>query len=139
MRAHLAGLALMAAAGEAQAWRCNTYLVEPGQTLYEVRERCGDPEDAQRRTEWRVQNIVQQQCQTFMEPMSPPAPVGPGKAPASQPAFRPRTVCSPYSVPITVPVEVEEWYFDDQSVPKLLHFENGRLTWIEPLWRLRHR
>lgn len=138
MKGRIGCLMLMLAAGDALAWRCNTYLVEPGQTVFEVRERCGDPQDLQRRTEWRVQNIVQQNCQIVQVPV--PAPVVPGKGqPSPSPAFQSQTICTPFTVPVTVPVEVELWYFDDASVPKLLHFENGRLAWIEPLWGLRHQ
>jgi hypothetical protein len=139
----LAGFLFLAlAAGDALAWRCNGWLVEPGQSQYEIGERCGDPQSAERRIEWRVQTTFQQQCQSIPEPVyQPPGPSkhhGQGRPPAPQPSVTYRTVCTAVPVSFSVPVDVEIWYFDDVSVPKALHFENGRLVWIEPLWRLRH-
>jgi hypothetical protein len=127
-------LGLLMAAGDAFAFRCGGWLIETGNTKYEVGQHCGDPDSSEFRTEWRPQTVFQMQCQTFMDPV--PAP---GGAAGGRPAitYRPRTVCNPFPLTITVPVEVEIWFYDDASVPKALHFENGRLVWIEPLWGLR--
>jgi hypothetical protein len=142
MKRLVACLALALMGGDALAWRCNNWLVEPGQTLYEVGERCGDPQSAEHRTVWRVQTTLQQQCQSIPEqvygPAAPSGRPGQGGTPAPQPMVTYRTVCTAVPISFTVPVDVEIWYYDDVSVPKALHFENGRLSWIEPLWRLRH-
>jgi hypothetical protein len=146
MNRFLACLALMLMAGDALAFRCGGWLIEPGQSLYEVGEKCGDPKSAEHRIEWRVQTAFQQQCQSFPEPVYPPpvpAAPEPGKrgpqAPRHSPMiYQPRILCTSVPVSFTVPVEVDIWYFDDVSVPKALHFENGWLVWIQPLWGLRH-
>lgn len=132
-------LAAGGAAGDVMSWRCNGYLIDQGQTLFEVRERCGDPADARHRIEWRVESVPQQSCTPVTEYITLPAPAVSGKGQPQAPRQVPQTriVCTPYSVPVTVPVEVDEWYFEDGSVPKLLYFINGRLAAIEPLWNLR--
>jgi hypothetical protein len=141
----LAVLALALATGDAWAFRCGGWLIAPGQSRFEVEARCGNPEAADHRIEWRVHTTFQQQCQNITEPVYLPAPPAPnpgkGSPPAPQPptvVYRTRTVCTSVPISFTVPVEVDIWYFDDVSVPKALHFENGWLVWIEPLWRLRH-
>lgn len=135
-------LVLALAAGDTLAWRCDGWVIEPGLSAFEVGRKCGDPQSAERRTEWRVQTTFQQQCQSIPEPVpSLPAPAGgqgPGGPKATPPAVTYRTVCTTVPISFTVPVDVEIWFYDDVSVPKALHFENGRLVWIEQLWGLRH-
>ena len=139
MTAGVTSLALTA--GEALALRCDGWVVAPGQSQFEVGERCGNPQASDHRIEWRVQTIFQQQCQNLTEPVylpGPPHAADKGGAAPPTVVYRTRTVCTSVPISYTVPVEVDIWYFDDVSVPKALHFENGRLIWVEPLWRLRH-
>lgn|GEM_PF-1573459 len=135
----LLGLAtiLLVFSPPAPAWRCQSRLIEAGQSLFEVHEKCGDPQTTEHRTEWRLQTIIQPQCQTVLDPMPAPyADTGQGKPVPRQ--RLPRTICVEVPLSYSVPVETEIWYYDDSSVPKALHFENGRLAWIESLWHLRH-
>ncbi|CAL1240710.1 DUF2845 domain-containing protein [Candidatus Methylocalor cossyra] len=132
-------LVLWGIAFDAWAWRCNGWIIEPGKTLYEVGQKCGEPEAADQRIEWRTLQNFEQRCDTRMEPVevpaTPPATGGP------RIEYRPRTVCFTIPVSVTVPVQVEEWYYSDQgvgNVPKLLRFENGRLVFIETLWGQRN-
>lgn len=135
----LVGLILGLAANNAPAlMRCDGWIIEPGQSMFEVRQKCGDPQSADRHTEWRTQTTFQQQCQTLQEPVYQSASTGQNGGQAQTVTYMPRTICNSVPVTFTVPVEVESWYFDDPSVPKALHFENGRLGWIEDLWKLRH-
>lgn len=128
---------LLTMAQPAFAWRCQSRLIEPGQSRFEVNEKCGDPETSERRTEWRLQTVFQPQCQTVFETLPmPSAEPGPGKNRPLQAI--PRTLCTQVPISYSVPVEIETWYYEDSSVPKALHFENGRLAWIESLWHLRH-
>ncbi len=130
-------LLLLGGAPTVWAWRCNGRLIEPGHSFYEVRSLCGDPASAEHQTEWRLQTVYQQQCQTVMEPRPLPSKPGPASA-AGSPSSVPRTVCMPVPISYSVPVDIEVWFYDDVSVPKALHFEAGRLAWIETLWHLRH-
>lgn len=132
--------------GHALAWRCNGSLVTEGQTMFEVGNRCGDPQNSMQRTEWRTVQQIQQHCETRMQPIPMPSysTNGPGPRGGGQPnvVMQPQSVCYPVPFTVTIPVEVVEWYYefeDDGYVPKSLHFENGRLTFIESLWRLRQR
>ena len=128
---------LLAFAQPANAWRCQSRLIEPGQSRFEVSEKCGDPETSERRTEWRLQTVFQPQCQTVFETLPmPSAEPGPGRN--RPPQAIPRTLCTQVPISYSVPVDIETWYYEDSSVPKALHFENGRLIWIESLWHLRH-
>lgn len=120
---------------EALAWRCNGRLIEAGQTLYEVREKCREPDSVERRDTWRMQTYFQQQCQFVPAPPTA-GPVDPVTG-RGRPVPRSRQVCSTVPFSYSVPVEEEIWYFEDGRVPKALHFENGRLVWIEALWQLR--
>jgi hypothetical protein len=126
---------LLATPLDALAWRCSTRLIEPGLTFYDVRSLCGDPVSAEHRTEWRLQTVFQQQCQTVWQP--PPNPAGgyPRAHPGAKP---PQVFCAAVPLTYSVPVDIETWYYEDSSVPKALHFEAGRLGWIESLWHLRH-
>lgn len=131
-------LAATVVACDAWAFRCDGWLIEAGISQFEVSQRCGEPAASERRSEWRPVTTFQQQCQVFNEPVPvPPGEMRSGHAPP--PRYRPRTVCTNIPITITVPVDVDVWYYDDVSVPKALHFENGRLFWVEPLWKLRHR
>ncbi|MEM1413659.1 MAG: DUF2845 domain-containing protein [Myxococcota bacterium] len=49
----LAGLVLFGHVGEAQALRCGNRLVQRGQSRYEVRQLCGEPQDIVRSTGYR--------------------------------------------------------------------------------------
>lgn len=118
---------------EALAWRCNGRLIEAGQTLYEVRERCREPDSVERRETWRLQTYFQQQCRSLPEPRTGDSGDGRGRPAAP----RSRLVCSTIPFSYSVPVDEEIWYFEDGRVPKALHFENGRLIQIEALWQLR--
>lgn len=133
---------LVLVTGDALAWRCDGWVIESGLTAFEVGQKCGDPQSAERRTEWRMQTTLQQQCQSIPEQIPQPAPAphprGQGVPQAAPPIVTYRTVCTAVPISFTVPVDVEIWFYDDVSVPKALHFENGRLIWIEQLWGLRH-
>lgn len=116
--------------------RCNGRLIEAEQSLYEVGQKCGAPDSVERRTTWRLQTVFQQQCQAVMAPSNPVTHGAPGTG-RPPPVAVPRQICTTVPFSYSVPVEEEIWYFDDASVPKALHFANGRLAWIEDLWRLR--
>jgi hypothetical protein len=125
--------------------RCEGWVIQTGLSVFEVEQKCGPPQSAEHRIEWRLQTVYQQQCQLVSAPVATPGPVvapaGKGAAAvviAPQVSQHVRPVCQTYPVSFTVPVEVDIWYFDDISVPQALHFENGRLFWVEPLWGLRH-
>ncbi len=143
MKQMLKALVLLLITGDALAWRCNGWIIAPPQTLYEVGQKCGEPQYSENRTEWLVQLVYQQQCQALVEPVPPPVPAAGGgaaqapKAPPKPPP-QPRTVCNTVPFYVSVPVDVTVLYYDD-NVPKALHFENGYLQWIEDLWNLRHR
>lgn len=135
----LAGLILGLTAQSLPAlMRCDGWIIKPGQSLFEIQQKCGEPQAVERRAEWRTQTTFQQQCQTIQEPIYQSTPTGSNGGQVQTVTYMPRTVCNSVPVTFTVPVEVESWYFDDPSVPKALHFENGRLNWIEDLWKLRH-
>lgn len=53
MRWIVALVAGLAVALPAQAFRCGTHLVHDGDTRAEVRARCGEPSDIERRSVWR--------------------------------------------------------------------------------------
>jgi hypothetical protein len=129
-------LLLSSMAADAWAWRCNGWIIEEGQTQFDVGQKCGDPESGDRRTEWRVITNFVPNCQTQWTQASMPDGRG-GQRVQNQP----RTVCVSVPVQSSVPVEVEEWYYSDAgrgNVPKLLHFVNGRLAFIETLWNQRN-
>jgi hypothetical protein len=128
--------------GHALAWRCNGYIIDSGQSQFEVEQKCGTPQKPERRVDWRWQTIYQQQCQNISEPIYQNVPAGQGTGGRVVPAqpvvtYQTRTVCNTVPVSMSVPVEINVWYFDD-NVPKALHFESGRLIGIEDLWSLRH-
>jgi len=127
---------------DAQAWRCNGYIIDEGQSQFEIEQKCGAPQKSERRVDWRWQTIYQQQCQNITEPVyqnAPPVQAANGRVVPVQPVvtYQTRTVCNTVPVSMSVPVEINVWYFDD-NVPKALHFESGRLIGIEDLWSLRH-
>jgi hypothetical protein len=128
-------LILFLASQGAGAFRCDGYLIDAGQSQFEVKGKCGDPQGSERRTVWRLLTTFQEQCQTVMQPAPPPSPI-PNRPPAVSVTI-PKTICTPVPISYTVPVDEEIWYFEDNPVPKALHFENGRLVWVETLWRLR--
>ncbi len=143
MKTLLKSFVLFMATGDALAWRCNVWVIEPYQTLYEVGQKCGEPQFSENRTEWRLQISYQQQCQNITEPVTQPAPQAPPARGTVQPPPQPqvtyqtRTICDTVPFYINVPVDVTILYYND-NVPKALHFENGRLQWIEDLWNMRH-
>lgn len=53
MRALVAIVAGLALALPAHAFRCGTHLVHEGDTRAEVRAKCGEPDDIERRSVWR--------------------------------------------------------------------------------------
>jgi hypothetical protein len=125
------------------AWRCDGWIIDSPQSLYEVGRKCGNPVSVESRTEWRTQTSYEQRCANVQVPVESNAvqmPAAGGSATTTpQPAvtYQTRTVCENVPVSYTVPVEVRILYYDD-NVPKALHFESGRLRWIEDLWNLRH-
>lgn len=130
-------LLFMAWSSNAWSWRCNGWIIAPGLTLFEVGQKCGDPQMADTRVEWRVLTRYEPRCETQWVPVQT---VVPGTA-EQRTVQEPRTVCVNVPVSFTVPVQVEEWYYDERAwgnVPKLLRFENGRLVFIETLWGDRH-
>ena len=128
-------LFMLAASSNALAWRCSTRLIEPGLTFFDVRSLCGDPVSTEHRTEWRLQTVFQQQCQPVLQPLPEPT----GGYPRARPGpVQPRMFCATVPLTYSVPVDIETWYYEDASVPKALHFESGRLGWVESLWHLRH-
>lgn len=130
-------LLLLSASQGALAFRCNGYLIDTGQTPFEVRGKCGDPHDSERRTVWRMQTTFQQQCQIVMEPSPAVTDQRNKTGPAKVVTAIPRQVCTSVPISYSVPVEEEIWFYQDTTVPKALHFENGHLIWVETLWRLR--
>ncbi|SMF95932.1 Protein of unknown function [Methylomagnum ishizawai] len=129
-------LLLLGMSAQAWAWRCNGWIIEEGQTKFDVDQKCGDPQSGDRRTEWRLVTNFVPNCQTQFESIRMPDGHG-GMRVVNQP----RTFCVQVPVQSTVPVEVEEWYYSDAghgNVPKLLRFENGRLVFIENLWGQRN-
>jgi len=135
-------LPLLACAADVQAWRCNGWIIEPNMLRIEVSEKCGNPQNFDRRTEWRMVTQFQQQCETRREPVQVPSqnvvvsPHGPLPA-APQIVYQDRTNCFNVPVQVSVPVEVEEWLYDvndEDNVPHLLHFDAGRLIQVETLW-----
>lgn len=136
MRRSLVFCVLLGLVTDAWAWRCGGWIIDEGKTPFEVAQKCGDPESFNRRTEWRVVRSVQQQCTIQNVPVTIPLPNGDQRT-----VFRQQPVCITVPVDVTLPVDVEEWFYSDQgygNVPKLLHFENGRLVFIEPLWQMRN-
>lgn len=136
MRSLCVLLLLWAWAGSAWAWRCNGWIVEEGQTKFDVDQKCGDPEGADQRTEWRVITNFVPRCDTVFDQVR----VADGRG-GQRMENVPRSVCTQIPVQSTVPVQVEEWYYSDAgygNVPKLLRFENGRLVFIETLWNQRN-
>ena len=125
---------LMLVHHDAMAMRCNSWIIEPEQSLYKVQQKCGAPQTTEHRTEWRMQTVFQPLCQPIMTPTPGPRQSG---SPSASSAGSPQTYCTSIPVSFMVPVEVDVWYYEDGSVPKALHFENGRLVWIESLWHLR--
>ena len=97
-------LCLLAAPMDALAWRCSTRLIEPGLTFYDVRSLCGDPVSAEHRTEWRLQTVFQQQCQTVWQPPSNPAGGYPRAHPGATP---PQVFCAAVPLTYSVPVDIE--------------------------------
>lgn len=129
-------LGLSANANAWDPWRCNGWIIEEGQTKFDVDQKCGAPQSGDRRMEYRVITNFVPNCQTRFEQVQIPDGRG-GVRVVSQP----RNYCVQVPVQSTVPVEVEEWYYSDAghgNVPKLLRFENGRLVFIETLWNQRN-
>ena len=109
----LAGVAAIGCAGlsdgaRAQGFRCDSRLVDEGDSSMEVRSHCGDPDEARQRVESRVvSRMVNTTCMKEH---------GPG-------------VCS-VMVQDVISVLVDEWTYDfgpDRFI-KFLTFEQGKLV-----------
>jgi hypothetical protein len=120
----------------AGSWRCERWVVDAGESQFQVGEKCGNPERNARHTEWR--NM--QQCETRSIPVEVEVSI---PATGNQPArterrteYRQQPVCTA----VTVQVEVEEWFYGGDgrgNVPSVFRFENGRLADVRMLWDLR--
>lgn len=95
--------ALLLVTGNAYAWRCDTWIIEPGQSRHYVQFRCGEPDGVEKRTEWRMKMVNEWVC-------------WPG--------------CAVVPVMHRLPVEVETWYYDSPD-DKVLTFENGFLETVD--------
>jgi len=98
----------VAGSAHADGMRCGQRLVSSGDTRYEVRSRCGEPDAADQRTELRqVERRVKVPC-------------GRGEH-----CVRTET--------LTVEIVVDEWVYDlgPQRFVRYVTFENGRLTTVE--------
>ena len=94
----------------ADSIRCENKLVSPGATLYEVKTKCGQPDDALHRTEIRtITHEVSEPCANVQQ----------------------RTKCS-RSVESSIEVVIDELTYDFGSSRfiEYLRFENGRLLSI---------
>jgi hypothetical protein len=98
---------LPAAPAQADAMHCGSDLVSDGDSTYEVRSVCGEPDAMRERIEYRsVQVFVTGPCQ-------------PGAA---------HTVCGRYETQL-VPIVLEEWTYDfgPTNFIRYVTFENGKL------------
>lgn len=124
-------LALLSVAANSWAWRCDGWLIDPGQSLYEVIEKCGAPDFRERRMEWRTRSSPRSSCNSTLS-----SSAATGSADLQDPigSFQTGTCVDDTE---TYSVTIDVLYYDE-SVPKALHFENGSLRRIEDLWTLRH-
>jgi hypothetical protein len=92
----------------ADGMRCGTRLVSDGDTLYEVHDRCGEPQFKMKRMELRT-------VRTWL----------------STPCVTPATQCG-RMIERTVEVQVDEWTYDlgPTQFVRYVTFEDGRLLRI---------
>jgi hypothetical protein len=103
---------LTAAAARADSLSCNGRIVSEGDTLYQVRSLCGEPDDAQRRVEPRtVRHRVRVACTRDQNPSGQ---------------------CDT-TVERSVDVVVDEWTYDfgRQRFIRFLTFIDGRLARVQ--------
>ena len=101
--------------GPAQAFRCNSWVIDPGLHKAEVLGKCGRPASQDQRTEYRVQRVRE--------------------AVWTRPAGGGPAVQSAVEVERHVPVQIEEWVynFGPHQFMQALRFENGRLVEVRDL------
>ncbi|HTV17727.1 MAG TPA: DUF2845 domain-containing protein [Polyangiaceae bacterium] len=109
--AALAGLALALGAGDAAAdgMRCGNRLVSKGDSTFDVRSRCGEPDDANRRVETRTERRrVRVAC-------------GRGEARCDQ------------VQEVSTDVVIDEWTYDfgPQTFVRYLTFVDGKLFRVD--------
>ena len=99
----------------AQAFRCNSWVIDPGLHKAEVLGKCGAPFGQSLRTEYRVQRLRET---VWTRPVNGGPPVQ-----------------SAVEVERQVPVVIEEWVynFGPQQFMQSLRFENGRLVEVQDL------
>jgi hypothetical protein len=102
--------AFSASAAYADGMRCGSRLVSEGDHLYEVRERCGDPDAVSQRTEYRTVRVFDS-----------------GACYVEQGQMR----CG-RMVERTVEVVIDEWVYDrgEHKLVRYLTFEQGRLAHV---------
>ncbi|MDT8999956.1 DUF2845 domain-containing protein [Paucibacter sp. APW11] len=96
--------------GPAQAFRCNSWVIDPGLRKAEVLNKCGAPATLDQRTEYRVQRLRET---IWVRPEK-------GGPPVQQSV----------EVERQVPVVIEDWVynFGPQQFMQALRFENGLLV-----------
>jgi len=106
----LLGLLCLLCQSHAHAFRCNTWVIDPGLRKAEVLSKCGAPFSQDQRTEYRLQRVRETVWTR---------PVNGGPA-----------VQSAVEVERQVPVVIEEWVynFGPQQFMQALRFENGLLV-----------
>jgi len=104
--AALAVAGLLSTTARADGLQCNNRLVTSGDTLYQVRSLCGEPDDARHRIEYRTVRVRR-------------------SGPCVQENGRP---CGS-EVEQTVEVVIDEWVYDlgKNRFLKFLYFEQGKL------------
>jgi len=116
-RRRLAALVLLLGVflGPAQAFRCNTWVIDPGLRKAEVLGKCGPPFTQDQRTEYRIQRVRE-------TVWSRPASGGP-------------PVQTAVEVERQVPVVIDEWVynFGPHQFMQALRFENGQLVEVRDL------
>jgi len=102
----------MLLAPSAWAFRCNSYIIDPGMPKFEVQRKCGQPSNKEQRIDRRIVRI------------RVPAPAGPNLPPGSQ-----------VEIEREVQVQVEEWIynFGPNQFMQLLVFEDGRLMSVKDI------
>ncbi|HLO94386.1 MAG TPA: DUF2845 domain-containing protein [Burkholderiaceae bacterium] len=101
--------------GPAQAFHCNTWVIDPGLRKAEVLGKCGTPFSQEQRTEYRVQRVRET---VWTRPVAGGPPVQ-----------------SAVEVERQVPVVIDEWVynFGPQQFMQALRFENGQLVEVRDL------
>lgn len=143
MKPILAALTLLLTATDSHAWRCEGWLIDPGLSLYEVSQKCGEPDAYEYWTAWRTRPSTRGTCSTDgglfrQDSLFSSQGIGPFTHSMLLP-FQPstHTRCSADADEESYAVQIRVLYYDE-SVPKALHFQNGRLYSIEDLWGMRH-